>query len=285
VHAKPRKPQRHGVTQSLQKLGIIAGGGELPLRIAEACAKRGQPYLVVATDEFALEVPSRLKSERVPLSKLGRAFAVLRRSECREVVFAGKYERPGARARFRPDLTALWFIMRNYGAFRRGDDPLHRIMAREFERAGFRVVSPLDADPTLAARLGHITRKHAEGLDDVALREILAAAREHGRSDEGQAVVVRGGAVIAREGRGGTDAMLSELALRGNRGGVLAKAMKPDQIRHVDPPAVGVSTVEAAAAAGLEGIVIEAGATIVVDAEVVAAAADAAGLFVVGVDA
>jgi DUF1009 family protein len=273
------------VTQSLQKLGIIAGGGELPLRIAEACARRGQPYLIVAADEFAQTVPNHLKSERVPLSKLGRGFSVLRRNECRDVVFAGKYERPGERVRFRPDLTGMWFIVRNYGAFRRGDDPLHRIMAREFERAGFRVVSPLDADPTLAAPRGYITRKHAEGLDDLALRKILAAAKEHGRTDEGQAVVVRGGEVTAREGRRGTDAMLSDLAQRGDHGGVLAKAMKPDQIRHVDPPVVGVSTVQSAAAAGLVGIVVESGATVIVDRDAVAAAADAAGMFVVGVEA
>ena len=79
--------------------------------------------------------------------------------------------------------------------------------------------------------------------------------------------------------------MLSELAQRGNQGGVLAKAMKPDQIRHVDPPVVGMSTIESAAAAGIEGIVIEAGATVVVDRDAVAAAADAAGLFVIGVEA
>lgn len=273
------------MTASLQKLGIIAGGGELPLRIAEACHRSGQPYLIVAADEFAAPIPAHLNGERVPLSKLGRGFAALRRQACRDVVFAGKYERPGERVRFRPDLTGLWFIARNYGAFRRGDDPLHRIMAREFERAGFRVVSPLDADPSLAAPSGYMTRKRADGLDDTALRKILLAAKEHGRSDEGQAVVVRGDDIVAREGRRGTDAMLSELAQRGGRGGVLAKAMKPGQLRHVDPPVVGVSTIASAAAAGLEGVVIEAGATVVVDRDAVVAAADAAGLYVVGVEA
>jgi DUF1009 family protein len=232
------------VTTSLQKLGIIAGGGELPLRIAESCVKRGQPYLVVATDEFAMTFPSHVESERVPLSKLGRGFAALRRHSCRDVVFAGKYE-----------------------------------------RAGFRVVSPLDADPSLAAPRGYITKTHAAGLDDAALRKILLAAKEHGRSDEGQAVVVRDGEVVAREGRRGTDAMLAELKALGGRGGVLSKAMKPDQLRHVDPPVVGVSTIASAAAAGLDGLVIEAGATVVVDQEAVAAGADAAGLFVVGVEA
>lgn len=271
--------------QPLQKLGIIAGGGELPMRIAQACHGRGQPYLILAVEEFALPVPPHLASERIPLSKLGRALAALRRHGCREIVFAGQFERPGGRVRFRPDLTAAWFFLRNVGPFRRGDDSLHRIMAKEFERAGFRVVSPLDADPTLAAPRDYITRKRAEAFSEADLRRALMAAKEHGRTDKGQAVVVRGGEVIAREGKAGTDAMLAELAKQGNRGGVLAKAMKPQQIRDVDPPAIGVKTIASASAAGLDGIVVEAGATVVVDIDDVIAAADEAGLFVCGMEA
>ncbi|MBI1211513.1 MAG: DUF1009 domain-containing protein [Alphaproteobacteria bacterium] len=273
------------MTHSLQKLGIVAGGGELPIRIAEACRARGRPNFVLAVDEFASAVPNHLEAERVPVSKLGRAFAALRRHQCRDVVFAGKYERPGERIRFRPDLTAAWFFIRNFGPFRRSDDTLHRIMAKEFERAGFRVVSPLDADPSLAAPCGALTRRQPVNLSEADLLKALMAAKEHGHTDEGQAVVVRAGEVVAREGKAGTDAMLADLAQRGNRGGVLAKAMKPDQIRYVDPPAIGLSTISAAAAAGIDGLVIEAGATVVVDVDAVVAAADAADLFVVGVEA
>jgi hypothetical protein len=146
-------------------------------------------------------------------------------------------------------------------------------------------VSPLDADPTLAAPRGYITRKHADAFTDADLRRALMAAKAHGQSDRGQAVVVRGGEVIAREGKAGTDAMLTELAKQGNRGGVLAKAMKPQQTRDVDPPAIGVKTIASASAAGLEGIVVEADATVVVDIGAVVAAADEAGIFVCGMEA
>ena len=273
------------MTFALQKLGIIAGGGELPMRIAEACHARGQDYFVIAVDEFAAEVAPHLASVRIPISKLGRGFAVLRRTGCRDIVFAGQYERPGGRIRFRPDLTSAWLFIRHAGPFRRSDDTLHRIMASEFERAGFRVVSPLDADPSLAAPSGCITRKQADPIGLDALRQALRAAKEHGRSDEGQAVVVRQGTVVAREKRGGTDAMLAELLRAGGTGGVLAKAMKPNQTRFVDPPAIGTSTIEAAAKAGLDGLVIEAGATVVVDIKAVIAAADRLGLFICGLEA
>ncbi len=79
--------------------------------------------------------------------------------------------------------------------------------------------------------------------------------------------------------------MLREIARSGDKGGILAKAMKPDQIRSVDPPAIGAGTVEAAAAAGLDGLVVEAGSTIIVDVEAVVATADRLGLFVYGLEA
>ena len=126
-------------------------------------------------------------------------------------------------------------------------------MAGEFERRGFRVVSPLDADPTLAAPTGFITRKQAGSFSHGDLVLALEAAKEHGRTDEGQAVVVRGGEVIAREDRAGTDAMLAAVAQTGDRGGILAKAMKPDQIRNIDPPAIGESTVTVPRPRGLMG--------------------------------
>ena len=272
------------MTLVLQKLGIIAGGGELPLRIAEACVARGQACFVLAVDELASQVPPHVPSMRNPLSKLGRAFATLRRNACRDIVFAGQFERPVGSIRFRPDLAAFWFFVRRLGSFRRGDDSTHRIIAGEFERAGFRVVSPLDADPDLAAPRGYLTRNEQNSTAPEDLLQALKQAQSHGRSDEGQAVVVRGGTVIAREGRGGTDAMLAKLARAANHGGVLAKAMKPGQTRQIDPPAIGESTVAAAAAAGLDGIVVEAGATVVVDKDAVAAAADRLGLFVYGLE-
>ena len=268
---------------SPQKVGIIAGGGALPIRIAEACQHRGDPYLVLATDEFADEIPAQLASVRIPLSKLGRAFSALRQSTCRDVVFAGQFERPGGRVRFRPDFTAAWFFVRHLTAFRRGDDTLHRIMAREFERAGFRVVSPLDVAPSLAAAGGYLTQTRASKYERTDLLHAFKAAKAHGRSDEGQAVVLRQGVVVGREGRRGTDAMLREISHTKGKGGILAKAMKPDQIRAVDPPAIGASTVEAAATAGLDGLVIEAGSTVIVDLETVVATADRLGLFIYGV--
>ncbi|MBX3454402.1 LpxI family protein, partial [Ferrovibrio sp.] len=112
----------------------------------------------------------------------------------------------------------------------------------------------------------------------------LAAATALGAEDKGQAAVVARGDIVGLEDQAGTDAML--LRLRGNaaaRGGVLAKCAKPGQERRVDLPAIGVTTLENAAAAGLSGVAVQAGAALIVDRPACMAAADRLGLFLVGV--
>ena len=122
------------------------------------------------------------------------------------------------------------------------------------------------------------------------MEQALRIARATGALDIGQGAVVCDGLVLAVEAQEGTDAMLRRCAalpaaVRGApeaRRGVLAKAPKPIQERRVDLPTLGVATVEAAAAAGLAGVVVEAGAALVLDRAAVTAAADRLGLFVWG---
>jgi len=108
-----------------------------------------------------------------------------------------------------------------------------------------------------------------------------------GAVDVGQAVVVERGVVLGIEAIEGTDALVARCGAlrRETSGGVLVKIAKPAQERRVDLPTIGVRTVEALAAAGLAGIAVEAGRARVADARAGAAAADARGVFVLGVAA
>ncbi len=107
-----------------------------------------------------------------------------------------------------------------------------------------------------------------------------------GAVDVGQGCVVQQGLVLAVEAIEGTDAMLSRAAglRRDGPGGVLVKLVKPGQDRRADLPTIGPETVRNAAAAGLRGLAFEAGATILAEREACVAAADAAGLFLLGLD-
>jgi DUF1009 family protein len=168
----------------------------------------------------------------------------------------------------------------------RGDDALLRFLVAEFEREGFVVEGAESVDAGLTLPAGALGRVLPTGAQQADMVLALAAARDVGVRDLGQAAVAAQSRVVAEEGLDGTDAMLSRLhGLPAAEGGVLAKAPKPIQERRVDLPVIGVATLEAAAAAGLAGVAGEAGGVLVLDRAAVIETADRLGLFVVGVSA
>jgi UDP-2,3-diacylglucosamine hydrolase len=266
------------------KLGIFAGGGELPLRIIEACRAAERGVFVLAFEGAAdPAVVSGVPHAWVRLGAAGEALRLLREQRVEEIVFAGGVKRPSLLS-LRPDWRAAKFFARvGYRAL--GDDGLLTAVIREFEGEGFRVVG---ADTILGSALAPTGRlgRHApdaQAEDDIALG--FRIVRALGALDIGQAAVVQQGLVLGVEAIEGTDALIARCAdlRREGPGGVLVKAPKPGQERRADLPTIGRRTVDGAAAAGLRGIAVEAGASLIIDRAAVVAAADRSGLFVVGV--
>jgi len=272
------------------KLGLIAGGGGLPLEVARACTAAERPLFVVRLRGFADKEMEAFPGDESGIAEMGRSIKLLKQAGCKAVCFAGQVNRPDFAA-LKPDLRGLAAMPGAIAAASRGDDELLRFLMREFERDGFLVEG---ADQVVAGLaigegvLGRIAPTEAHRLDiDIALR----AARALGDLDIGQAAVSARGLVLAMEAAEGTAALLTRVAglpaaLRGTSAapvGVLAKAPKSGQDRRVDLPTVGVDTITAAAAAGLAGIVGEAAGLLVVDRAGTVAMADELGLFIVGV--
>ena len=269
-----------------QRLGLIAGGGELPVHVAAAAAAEGRLGCVVALDGFA--DPARY-DRVVPcgIAKIGAMFKALHEARCDAVCFAGIVARPDF-SRLKPDMKGMSLLPKVLGAAARGDDALLRAVIAIFEREGLAVIGADEIAEELKARTGLVG---AVGPDDQGREDALKAlhvAGVIGAEDIGQGAVVAGGLVLAVEAQEGTDRMLARVAelpeaLRGRpeaRMGVLAKRPKPVQERRIDLPVIGVSTVEGAARAGLAGIVAPDGGALILGRESVARAADAAGVFV-----
>jgi DUF1009 family protein len=266
----------------MSALGVIAGGGELPRAIAESARESGREVFVVAL-ERAGDWTGDFPHDRSSMGLVGKTLALLRTHDCREAVFAGYVTRPNF-FKLRYDLKGLsWFPPVLWG-MRKGDNTLLDVMVGLFEREGIAIRSVADVAPWLQIPEGPLGKVAPGPQDENDIAVAIAAARAEGARDIGQAVVVRGGTVLAVEEKDGTDAMLARLARpAGMRFGVLAKALKPMQDRKTDLPTIGVATVRNAAAAGLAGIAIEAHTALVLGRHAVADAADALGLFVVGV--
>lgn len=271
------------------RLGLIAGGGELPVHVAEAAGRDGRLGCVVALKGFAQ--PERYASPvTVGLGQLGAVLKALAAADCDAVCFAGIVPRPDFSS-LKLDMKAMASLPKVLAAAPRGDDALLRAVVRIFEAEGLAVVGADEIASELAAREGLVG---AIGPDDQGRMDALKAlqiAAVIGAEDIGQGAVVADGLVLAVEAQEGTDAMLMRVAglpqaVRGAGAaprGVLAKRPKPGQERRVDLPVIGVSTVEGAARAGLAGIAVPVGGALVLGRDAVAAAADAAGLFVWGV--
>jgi DUF1009 family protein len=145
------------------------------------------------------------------------------------------------------------------------------------------VVAPHELVQGLLAAEGRYGRIGPDRQARIDIARGFAAAKAIGALDIGQAVVVQQGLVLGVEAIEGTDALIARVRTlrREGAGGVLVKVPKPRQERRIDLPAIGVETLEAAAAAGLRGIAVEAGGALIIDRAKVAARADALGLFVV----
>jgi len=274
-------------------VGLIAGGGAMPFAVADCMRARGvQPVLFALKGACDPEAVARFRHHWISVGQVGRAIKLFRAENCRDLVFIGTLVRP-ALSEVRLDWTTLRVLGRVWAAFRGGDDHLLSGIGRILEQDGFRMVGIHDVAPDLLMPEGCLTRTAPDpnAAGDIARgREVLAALSPF---DIGQAAVVIDGHVVGVEDIEGTDGLLARVARLRKEGriraktmrGVLVKAPKRGQDLRFDLPTIGSRTIEGAAAAGLAGIAIIAGNTIVADPQAMIEAADAAGLFVTGLSA
>ncbi len=273
----------------MRKLGLIAGGGDLPVALAVHCRHVGRPVFVIRLAGFAGPELAAFEGVDTGLAELGKGIKALKRSGCEAVCFAGKVERPDL-ARLKPDLRGLRALPGAMAAARRGDDGLLTFLIQEFESEGFAIEGAHEVMATLTVSAGPLGRHAPTEGQEGDITRALDAARAIGRLDAGQAAVACDGLILALEAQEGTDALLERVAslpraLRGAPGdlrGVLAKACKPGQELRIDLPTIGPRTLRLAAGAGLCGIVGEVGRLLVIDRAETLRLADELGVFVFG---
>lgn len=267
-------------------LGIIAGGGGLPARVAEAVAASGRPVVVAVLDSHGdpaafAAYPSRAYRWGLVATML----AWLKEQGVRQVVLAGTVARPSILS-LRPDAAGMKMLARVGKAAFSGDDSILRAVMKVLAEDGFEVIG---AHEILAGLLPPAALLAGPMPDDLARADIqrgIAVCRALGAADVGQGCVVQQGLVLAVEAIEGTDAMLARSGplRREGPGGVLVKCVKPGQSRLADLPTIGPRTVEGAVSAGLRGLAFEANGTIVMEREATIERATAAGLFLLAFD-
>ncbi len=267
-------------------LGILAGGGPFPGRVAAAAQAAGRQVFIVALRGFAEPaVIGAFPHAEARMGAAGEILSLLRKHGCKDLVLVGPVKRPSI-FDLRPDAEGTRIMAKIGRAAFSGDDGLLAAVVRVLGEEGFRVLGAHEVLTEAVGPRGVMGRvaPDAQALADIA--RATEVTRALGRVDVGQGCVVQQGIVLAVEAIEGTDAMLARChgLARPGPGGVLLKLVKPGQDRRADLPTIGPATLRAAAAAGLRGVAFEAGGTLLTDRTACVVEADAAGLFLVGVD-
>ncbi|MBY0383162.1 MAG: UDP-2,3-diacylglucosamine diphosphatase LpxI [Xanthobacteraceae bacterium] len=271
-------------------VALIAGGGALPFAVADSLKNRGLDPVIFALRGFC--DPQKVGAYRhhwVALGKFGEAMSLMRKEGCRDVTFIGTLVRP-ALSELRFDWLTLRLIPEIIAGLRGGDDHLLTSTARIFETRGFRLLGMRELAPDLLMPEGILTATkpgRADLADIDKGREVLRSMSPH---DIGQGTIVIDGHVVSVEDIGGTDSLLMRIRelresgrLRAKPGsGVLVKAPKQGQDLRFDLPALGPKTIDGVIAAGLGGLAVIAGHSIVADLQAMVETADKARIFIVG---
>lgn len=274
------------------RLAIIAGNGKLPKYVADAASLAGErPFVFALQGESDCDW-SDFDHVAIGLGDIARFKRMAEELGVDRIIMSGGVSR-------RPPIREVklgWSgLMRLPGVIRKltsgGDNTVLTAVIEFLEAPGRRVIGAHEVAPDLLAQTGP---HGAVAPDDAASKDIAAAvraARLIGTLDIGQGAIAVGGRVVALEGPEGTDAMIARVRdlkaagrVSAKRKGVLVKLCKPGQDMRVDLPSAGLRTVTEAAAAGLAGIALEAGRSLLLDAEEVRRLADQHGLFVVGLE-
>ena len=276
-----------------EPLAIICGGGSLPFAVADAVRRHGRRAVLFPIRGFAEKAAvERYPHHWIALGQFGRLCRLAAAEHCRDVVFIGNLVRPSLHE-IRLDWQTIRLMPRIAGLYRGGDDRLLSGIGRIFEEHGFRLLGAHEVAPEILVREGLMGRRAPSEHDQADIATGLAVLAAMGPFDIGQAVIIAAGRVLAVEAVEGTDAMLARVAELRKSGrirypvgvGVLVKAPKPGQDRRFDLPSVGPQTIAGVIRAGLAGVAVVAGETIMAQPEVVVAAADRGRIFVVGIPA
>lgn len=280
------------IPRNSTRVGLLAGAGRFPILFAEEARRQGLKVCCVGVSGMASEELADVcyQYHTTPLARVGRAIRLFKRAHVSRVVMAGKIEKtvlfqPWRIVRLLPDLRTLhlWF---RYAMANRKDDTLLLAVIREFERDQIIFQSALDFCPELLVKHGFLTRRRPTDAQWKDIRFGWEIAKEMGRLDIGQSVVVNDLAVIAVEAIEGTDRAILRAGDLCRRGGFsVIKVAKPQQDLRFDVPTIGAQTIKTLHEAGGRVLAVEAGQTIILDEPEVVDLADRLGIAIVAVKA
>ena len=268
----------------MKKLGLLSGSGELPAAVALDARSKGYSVTAVGLEPLADKSLSSYVDEIrwINVGKLGAVIDYFKDSRIKEVVMAGKVPKTLLyKSKIIPDMRAIKLL---FSLKDKSDDSILLAIAEELRKEGITLLKTTDFSTSLLTPDGTLTTgKPSENeWKDIAFGWKIA--KEIGRLDIGQTVVIKDQAVMSIEAIEGTDEAIRRGGKLAVKGAVVVKVSKPQQDMRFDVPVVGVDTLMAMIEANARVIAIEAKNSIILKREEMIKKADAAGISIVGIN-
>jgi DUF1009 family protein len=279
----PLKAARH--PESIKTLGLLAGMGELPRIIASEAKKKGYRILVIALQPPADDSVEPFGDEfhKIKIGRLGKIITLLKRSHAADAVMAGKVPKTllyKDKLSLIPDVRAAKLLL---SLKDRSDDTIMNAIVKELEKEEIKLHRTTDFTKELLAPEGTLTQTKPSKDDMEDIKFGWKIAKEMGRLDIGQTVVIKKKAVMAVEAIEGTDEAIKRGGHLAEEGAVVVKVSKPGQDMRFDVPVIGFDTLHAMKRVKASALALDAGKTIVIDMENFIKEADKAKISVVGI--
>lgn len=263
-----------------KKIGIIAGSGQFPIIFAKAAREAGYTIYAVAhrneTDPILEEHVDVI--EWLHLGQVGRLIKFFKKNRVQQAVMMGAIRKTQIFKDIRPDMKAIAMAAKLYHTL---DDNILRSFADALEKEGVQIKSSTFLVPHLLAREGCWTRRNFSKAEQADIDLGWRIAKEIGRLDIGQCIVIGGGSVLAVEAIEGTDATIRRGGGLGNGNAVVVKVCKPNQDTRFDIPAIGAETIKVMHTAKATALALEAGGAVVFDRQEMIDLADSHGIAIV----
>jgi DUF1009 family protein len=264
----------------MNKIGLIAGNGTFPIAFARAAKEKGMQVVAVAHEGETLPELANLVDVIfwVKVGQLGKIISIFKEQGITDVLMAGGIKKTRLFSGNIPDLRAIAMFAK---MIHKKDDSILRAVAKELESEGITVRESTLYLDNIVASPGIFTKRKPSKEEQKDIEFGWQMAKEVGRLDIGQTVVVKDQAVLAVEAIEGTDEAIRRGGLLCGKGAVVVKVCKPQQDLRFDLPAIGTQTIKTMEQVKASCLAVEAGKTIIIDREAVVHDADQAGIAIV----
>ena len=264
------------------RIGLIAGNGRFPIIFADNARKMGLQVSAVACEgETELELEQHVdRIHWVKLGQLNKLIKAFKSDGISRAVMLGGVKKTYVYANVRPDFRAL-ALAAKLALWK--DDDILRELAAELEREGIIICESTFGLEGILVEEGVLTSRQPSKKEWTDIRYGWEIAKEIGRLDIGQCVVIRDRVVVAVEAVEGTDGAISRGGELAKEGAVVVKRCKPQQDLRFDLPAIGPRTIEVMASVKASVLAVEAARTVILDRELLLSNAEASRIAVLGI--